>query len=177
MSVCLVAIGIFYPSKNEHETTKSSDTVESSSYSSSSKAAENKTTAEQTTPEVNYSETSDPQQTSNISIETATRLFQQTFEEFGPVRYDASIKSFILTPTDPDLINGIKLTIDRTLNQDNWISMVNNLKIMSTSITSSLGPGYSFIMENPYSTGDMILSVSDGQITYDGVAEAAGFSY
>lgn len=119
----------------------------------------------------------DPEPSLDIKIETSRSALQESFAQYGVVRYDKSIKSFILTPTNAGLLEEIEGTVAGTYAPDSWSGLVDSAIDLSNSITDLLGTGYIFAIENPYETGQEILIISDGVVTHDAVAEQVCFKY
>lgn len=132
---------------------------------------------EQTTSTTVVSSTQESEK-DNLAQEQAELVdFRVALGAFGPTRFEPEIKSYVLTPTDPDTVAGIENIMKGTQDKGSWIELVNSVIDANKTMNERLGGGYSIVLENPYETGQMILAVKNGEVIHDGVAEAGGFTY
>ncbi|MBC1209606.1 hypothetical protein HB815_01580 [Listeria booriae] len=89
------------------------------------------------------------------------------FSKTGTVEFNAKLKAYSVTPTEPEMLLAITQLQSGELDPANWDTIVKSFKNMSESVKENLGSGYFVELVNPANTENSLLIIQDGVVFYD----------
>lgn len=97
------------------------------------------------------------------------RQLQKGYSKFGDVSFDSKTKTYKVTPTDDDTVNGLKqLAQDPSqAEQMGWSKLTSSFKKNSKDIDKVMGSDYSISIMNPSDDSQAMYTAKNGKTTYD----------
>lgn len=94
-------------------------------------------------------------------------ILADNFSKTGTVEFNAKLKAYSVTPTEPEMLLAITQLQSGELDPANWDTIVKSFKNMSESVKKNLGSGYFVELVNPANTENSLLIIQDGVVFYD----------
>lgn len=92
-------------------------------------------------------------------------------------RFSKTDRTYYVRPVDQTMIDEINQTLSGTKNVHDWVMFVSTLKGVSEAIYEELGADYTILVENPYDATRFLVTIYDGKILSDVVAEEVGYKH
>src|SRR5699024_21135 len=102
--------------------------------------------------------------------EDAEALYLQIMREsvgtYVDIQFDKTEKTYVMTPTDPGLIDEISM-LPMGIGHEDWGVLVDGMTSMSKSGKDLVGEGYTINLVNPLNHENVILWIIDGEVIYN----------
>lgn len=96
-------------------------------------------------------------------------IMKNELKDYANVEFDKTTNTFLVIPTDNDMINAIVILSNDTNNATllpNWNNIIDSMKVASATISESL-PGYNLSLINPLNQENTLLFINDGEVIYN----------
>lgn len=166
----LLAVGIFgnllggnFDGNNTNTNTNIGTTVEDILQTTSANAeTTNKPILESTTAKI-------AEENNSVMENSMLNIMKKELKAYADVKFDKTTNTFLVIPTDKDLIDAIVILSNDTKNATllpKWNDMVDGMKVASATISESL-PGYNMSLINPLNQENTLLFMNDGEVIYN----------
>lgn len=99
-------------------------------------------------------------------VASAMNILEVGYRDYGDFTYDEVSNSFILEVTDENLI-GMLPFLKSGFGRGQWQEVTKSFVSFSEYIEEHVAPGYTIVVSDPSTEGEILLSVKDGDILYN----------
>lgn len=110
-------------------------------------------------------------QSQDLLESAALSIIEKNMGDSMDIEFVKEVKTFALTPTDPEFTIELLEMIDGTRSLADWNLLVESMASVSNSLEDMLGEGYLLAVHNPIQSDKVILGIMDGFILYDAFDE------
>ena len=94
------------------------------------------------------------------------QIMRESVGSYVDIQFDKTEKTYVMTPTDPSLIDEISM-LPLGIGHEDWGVLVDGMASMSKSGTDLVGTGYTISLVNPLNHENVILWIVDGEVIYN----------
>ena len=94
------------------------------------------------------------------------QIMRESVGSYVDIQFDKTEKTYVMTPTDPNLIDEISM-LPLGIGHEDWGVLVDGMASMSKSGKDLVGEGYTINLVNPLNHENVILWIIDGEVIYN----------
>ena len=94
------------------------------------------------------------------------QIMRESVGSYVDIQFDKTEKTYVMTPTDPGLIDEISM-LPMGIGHEDWGVLVDGMASMSKSGKDLVGEGYTINLVNPLNHENVILWIMDGEVIYN----------
>ena len=94
------------------------------------------------------------------------QIMRESVGSYVDIQFDKTEKTYVMTPTDQDLIDEISM-LPMGIGHEDWGILVDGMASMSKSGKDLVGTGYTISLVNPLNHENVILWIVDGEVIYN----------
>ena len=94
------------------------------------------------------------------------QIMRESVGSYVDIQFDKTEKTYVMTPTDPGLIDEISM-LPMGIGHEDWGVLVDGMTSMSKSGKDLVGEGYTINLVNPLNHENIILWITDGVVIYN----------
>ena len=94
------------------------------------------------------------------------QIMRESVGSYVDIQFDKTEKTYVMTPTDPNLIDEISM-LPLGIGHEDWATLVDGMASMSKSGKDLVGEGYTINLVNPLNHENVILWIIDGEVIYN----------
>ena len=94
------------------------------------------------------------------------QIMRDSVGSYVDIQFDKTEKTYVMTPTDPGLIDEISM-LPMGIGHEDWGVLVDGMASMSKSGKDLVGEGYTMNLVNPLNHENVILWIMDGEVIYN----------
>ena len=94
------------------------------------------------------------------------QIMRDSVGTYVDIQFDKTEKTYVMTPTDPNLIDEISM-LPLGIGHEDWGVLVDGMVSMSKSGKDLVGEGYTISLVNPLNHENVILWITDGVVIYN----------
>ena len=155
---------------NETDTTKEVETVEPTEQVETVEEVEVESTEVESvdTVETEYESDYDngSEESNTILEDYALVTLQESMYGQADIHFFKPEQTFIIVPTDENLIHAINMYGVFGENAQEWNTVVESMVSLSDTYVDTLGTGYTIIIANPNNLDNVLLKVKDGEVLF-----------